>query len=486
MLRQLSKETLYYAIGNFFQRGTAFILVIVYTSALSITVYGQYETLYTIVQALILLLNFGLSIALIRYCVDCKNEQEIDILVRTSTLLCLILSSISFLFILPMLPSMGKAFLGSKQSVTLLALAFFWAIGSSLNLQLFSYYRARRKVFTFLKLSFTNFVSLILVNLILVYLVGLGLLGILLANILIVWVLNLAMSLGFWLRGRSVSLAWGKKLLAYGFPLIFTGMAMLVLNSGDRMFLAYYRSFPEVAVYSLGYKVGLIAQIMVVQPFELAWAPYVFNHYAAKKGEAKPDYARIFTYLMIIFCFAGVGLFIFTPEVVALLGSGKIAESAAVVPYVIIAYLFYSIFCWASTFIMLVEKNIYLTVIAILIAGVNTFLNRLWIPTLGWHGAAISTIICFLGLALLTMLTVRSLFPIQLEWRRLVILLLLVIVTVSVSLFIPQNGNLESWLLRLAVLLVIPSGLLILRFFLPEEIAVVHVLVSKIKSFSNY
>jgi O-antigen/teichoic acid export membrane protein len=473
MLRGLGKESLLYAIGTSLQRVASLLLVPVYTSALTVSEYGALETLVVIVQTLTILLNFGLSVALLRYYVECEDEAEVAVMVRTSTVLVVGLSLGMLVLLSPFFGRIAMAFFEEVAYGWSVVLAFLWAIAGALNRQLFAYYRARQDARTYVTLSVSFFLLLVALNIFLVRILDLGLVGVLLGNLIVMWGTNLWMAMRFWRQGRTLSRHWARRLLRFGFPLVFSMIGWLILNSADRYFLAYYRELSEVGLYSLGYKTGLIVQMGVIVPFQLAWGPFVFNQYAAREELATEDFSRVFTYLMLAMSIVGLGIFLFAAEFTRILGSGKLDEAAEVVPYVLLAYLFNGIYYWAGSFFNLKKRNASLSAIVFSMAGLNLLLNWAWIPEWGWIGAARATLVTIGGTGLLTLFFGELFYRVPLQWGRLVKLLLGVVIVVSAYHFIPIPAGIVGWLVRGGMLLLLPAWLVIVNFLDSSEVKLV-------------
>ena len=95
-LKQFGSATVLYAIGTFLQRIGALILVPLYTSVLIVSEYGALETIMVTLQTFTILINLGLSNALVRFYSECDGEEDVFEMVRTSWVLVFALSSACF------------------------------------------------------------------------------------------------------------------------------------------------------------------------------------------------------------------------------------------------------------------------------------------------------------------------------------------------------------------------------------------------------
>ncbi|MEA3352022.1 MAG: oligosaccharide flippase family protein [Chloroflexota bacterium] len=469
-IHRLGKDTLLYALGTFARRSVSLLLIPIYTSVLAISEYGAVETLSTFAQSLLILVNFGLSNALLRFYSECQDEQDVFIMVRTSSVMVLGLSLGLFILCLPFFNLVGTALFRDETYGQFVAMAFLWAVGAAFNEQLFAYYRARQDARKYVFLSVGTFVLLMVFNIALVRILKLGVFGVLLGNLAVVWIVNVLLVFRFWRQGWKISRPWMAKLLRFGLPLVFSRLGWLILNSADRYFLAYYRDLAEVGLYGLGYKVGLLLQVAVITPFQLAWSPYMFAQAAEEDHHTARDSSRVFTYLLLAICFVSLLLFLFAPEIVSFLGTGKFVQAEQVAPFVLVAYLFNGIYYWAGAFLHYVKKTSMLSVIVLSMAGLTLLLNWLWVPAWGWLGAAWATVVTIGGTGLLMMLAAQRLYPVLLETLRLLKIAAGIVIVLIVNFLIPPVPGVFDFLMRGGALLFLPITLWVTNFLSEREI----------------
>lgn len=464
-----SKSVITYGIGTFFQRIGSFILVPLYTSALTINEYGAYETITVIVHTLQIILNFGLSSALIRFYSSAKDEEEKSLMIRSSIFTIIGLSLLISALMIPAFKPLSKILLKDESYTLSIVLAFAWSIGAALNQQYFSYFRVAQKSLKYSIISILYFLISAFLNIIFVRYLNLNLNGIFLGNLISVWSLNVFYIYKFFNSNLTVSFKWMKTLLSFGFPLVFSNFGWLIINSSDRYFLAYFHDLAEVGTYALGFKIGLIAQIAIVTPFQLAWGPYMFSMCESLKEDAKTSFSQIFTYLLTGFSFVGMGVYLFSGILVEIFGSGKYPEAVKVVSYVLFAYLFNGIYYWAANFLHLKNKTTLISLIVFGMAALNLLLNWLLIPTQGWRGAAWATLISVCGTGILTLLAAQNAYPVKLEYRRIIKLGLVIVIILLIYSFINVQSHLLTFILSSLLLFCMPILLWFLGFFYPFE-----------------
>src|SRR5512133_1594338 len=108
--KQFGSAMILYAIGTFLQRIGAFILVPLYTSVLLIPEYGALETITVTFQVFMILINFGLSNALIRFYHECHNDDDVYKMIRSSWVSVIGISIVMFLIVSPFFHSISSFF----------------------------------------------------------------------------------------------------------------------------------------------------------------------------------------------------------------------------------------------------------------------------------------------------------------------------------------------------------------------------------------
>ena len=71
--------------------------------------------------------------------------------------------------------------------------------------------------------------------------------------------------------------------LKFGLPLIFSAMAINLLNGSDRFILKFLSGETELGLYELGYRVAGVVNMFVIMPFGLTLMPIAYKIYQAKR-----------------------------------------------------------------------------------------------------------------------------------------------------------------------------------------------------------
>ncbi len=185
--------------------------------------------------------------------------------------------------------------------------------------------------------------------------------------------------------------------LRYGYPLIVSGCANTLLQSGDRYVLRAFAPVETVGLYDLGYQVASILSVLIVQPLKLGLSPIVLQM------EQEPDTQKRFlrvtaTYYYAGALAAGLALALFAPEVVRLLARKEAYWAAApVVPWIVFAYVQHGLGNFLGWGLVMKREAYHISGLLVGTAALNLGLNVFLIPMWGILGAALATVLAYLA-----------------------------------------------------------------------------------------
>lgn len=183
--------------------------------------------------------------------------------------------------------------------------------------------------------------------------------------------------------------------LSWASPLIFQGLGHVLLNQVDRVMIGHFLGIEEVALYSFGYSLGLIIQVILMS-MTTVWAPWFFQEKKKKNSEL----SKISHYYIGIGLFLTLGYLTMFPEVSMIMGGKSYATANTFIPYIILAYFFWFLYTYPIN-IQYYHENTKLIPIGTLFATfVNYVLNVFLIPIYGIMGAAVATLLAYLALFL--------------------------------------------------------------------------------------
>jgi O-antigen/teichoic acid export membrane protein len=200
---------------------------------------------------------------------------------------------------------------------------------------------------------------------------------------------------------------------------MIVGLAGAINELFDRLMLRRLLPFTDLenlkqlGIYGYSYKIAMIMTLFL-QAFKYAIEPFYFSE--SEKKDAPETYARVTKYFVI------AGLFIFlivalNLDVVASIFDKMNFDSAyqkglIVVPILLLANLFLGIYFNVSTWYKVTDKTQYGALIAVVGALLTIGLNFWWIPTIGFLGSAIATLICYVVMVIMAFYFGRKFYPI--------------------------------------------------------------------------
>lgn len=201
-----------------------------------------------------------------------------------------------------------------------------------------------------------------------------------------------------------------KKLLFYGFPLIFTQLAWYLMTVLDRLFINYYLDKNQLGVYAIAGKFALIINLFV-EIFNRTWLPFLMKN--INELDNDEDKSReIFKVISKIYVFiSSVSILI-----LSLLSSLIIKnftnvlyhDASYIFPLLCWYLIFYGFFNIISSTLWKEKKTFYTTIVMLISLILNIFLNYFFVPIYGVYGAAFSTIVCFIIMLILTFIFVKK------------------------------------------------------------------------------
>jgi O-antigen/teichoic acid export membrane protein len=419
-LKGLTKDIVIYAIGNLAQRAVSFILLPFYTNTLSTSDYGLLETIFLTTQILAFALDVGISRSILRYYSRYQDDpQSLGKLFASGLVVTFAAEVIITGFSIAAKEQLSALFLGTSQYASI----FIWVLASalvqSLSQLIFLLFRAKRQSWNYVVVSIAVLLALTILNIIFLRFWKLGIAGVLYAQVIVYFCVDLLLPpilKPYW-KYFEFSPSMAKQLFDFGFPLIFASAGMLILNVFDRFFLLYYRGLVDVGIYTLSIRIAAILDLMVITPFQLAWAPFLFEKAHQDLGAIA---SRLLTYLLFFLAFGGITILLFSKELILLLATPDYLIAQGIVPFTLISMFLMGIFYWAGGLVNFVEQTWKLGVVVFLATMCNIGFNAFLTPRWGWWGAAWADMLARLIMAGITFIVAIRQIPIKFEYKRII------------------------------------------------------------------
>lgn len=429
-LFKTAKHSVIFGLGRLMSRVVGLILIPIYTRFISPSEYGILAIILMVGSMVVISLEMGLNTAVFRYYFKFTEEKKRILVISNVFFYILVLGMVITAILIFASESISSLFLKTPYYAPYFVLMLVTMYLRVLKNVPLAVLRAREKSIIYSMLSILDLIAGIVLNIYFVVILKRGVMGILEAGF-IVGVITTPLFLIFIRRDIYLHISRNllAKLLKFGLPLVPANMAILVLTLSGRYFLTVFSSLKQVGLYALGQKLGLIISILLVQPFQLIWPTMMYS--VSGEKHANVYYSRILTYFLIIIGGVALILSAFSKEFTALIASPDYLRAYKVIPFIAFSYVAYGTYFIVSVGINLKEKTYYLPWIVGSTAVLNLILNYILIPQFGMMGAALSSFISYINLAIINYFVNKKLYKIEYDFRRIGILSLIFVVTVA-------------------------------------------------------
>jgi O-antigen/teichoic acid export membrane protein len=225
-------------------------------------------------------------------------------------------------------------------------------------------------------------------------------------------------------------------------------------------FISYYVSLEQVAIYSLASKIAAISVMILVLPFQLAYEPFV---YANNKTEGiKTAISSILTYFMLCFSFLSLAIVFIFKDLVPLIAPPEYYPAYSLVFLFLPVLGTTGVYYIAESLLNIKNKTKIVGTVTSSFTLLHFVLNFFLIKALGIYGAIISLYINRIGIVLVLLIVGINFFPISIEWKRLSISGLLMVLFLCAVFFLQKTNNFIFYslipVIAVAVLLYIYFG----------------------------
>jgi O-antigen/teichoic acid export membrane protein len=479
-IKRLGTDTAIYGISTIVGRSLNFLLVPFYTNVLEPGRYGLVAYVYSIVAFITVIYNYGLESAYFKY----SSSLEIGSPKQnfSTPFVSLFLSSIVFTIAIVLCTGPIEGLLNLPENFTpVIYLSAGMLAFDTLSLVPFASLRMERKAKKFALIKFINILVTVVLNIVLLVGFGMGVMGIFISGFvasLITFLLLLPTVISHFTMSFNGSLL--TSLLKFGLPFIPSGLAAQAIQVIDRPILRNLTDDATVGVYQANYRLGIF-MMLVVQMFDYAWRPFYFS--MDKEPDAKPIFARVLTYFILVMSvlFIAVSLFISDIVKIRFFGHAFIHPDywggLNIVPIVLLGYMFLGISNNLSAGIYIQKKTHLMPIVTIAGAVVNIAANYFLIPVMGITGAALATLVAYFVMAGLLYVMSGIVYPIRYEFGRILKIALSAACIMAVFYYVPAPFS--PILFKLILIAAFLGLMYILKFFSEHEINLIVGLFKK-------
>jgi O-antigen/teichoic acid export membrane protein len=471
-LKDIFKHSIIYGLGNISTKVVGFLMIPIYTRYLTTKEYGIIELIDLTASIVIQILTMGFTASVIRFYYKYNDTHQKAQLISTALIFNIISSAITIIILITFVERLSLLVFGTIQYARYLTIGLLTIFFEICLITPFAYIRAIKASTYFTIITIIRLIIGVSLNIYFLVFLKKGVIGILYSG-LITGIISaiLMVSITFYKVGIHFVVDKLRQMLSYGIPLVPDGWAMFILNFADRYFLRYFSTLNIIGIYSLGYKFGVILQILITQSFQQIWSAAMFT--IVQNRDAKQIFARIATYFGFVMIFSGLFISIFIKDILKIMATPPFFNAYKIVPLIIISYLFMSYRYIFQLGFYLEKKTKWIPVISWITTFVYLLLNWVMIPKYNMMGAAAAKVISFSLLAVLPLLIAKRYYHVNYEFNRFFKLFITGISLYLFSILIPQ--------LRLILFLSFPFVLYLLKFYHQDEIDKIKMLFYKIR-----
>lgn len=437
--KKLAFNTVIFAIGTFSSKLLVFLMLPLYTRALTSAEYGDIDLVVQACNILIPIVSAGILNAVIRFGLERNVSQKSVFSIGLFTIL------IGFLIFCIFRPFVKYIYFISDYA----GYVYLFVLTSGLHSLCSNFIRSQEKVRLYAFDGILRTALTVVLNIVFLVVLRYGVEGYLLATILSdvisAVMLFLAAKLYRYITLFSLDEKLIKDMFKYSFPLIPTTISIWIINISDRYILSYLIGSEATGLYAIAYKVPTIITIAAAI-FMDAWQISSVSEYKKKDG------ARFFTqvfsvYSSIVFLISSA-IVTFSKIITSVLVSADFYEAWQFMPVLVMATVFACFASFLSSIYTNEKKSGHVLLTTVISAVINIVLNIVFIPMYGIQGAAIATLFSYIVMFLIRAVHSKSFLNASYKPVKLIVNTMIILTqTVIILLEIPDWYIYESALL---------------------------------------
>jgi O-antigen/teichoic acid export membrane protein len=421
LIRKLLKSSGLYAIGALATPLVSLMLTPFLAHFLSQSEYGVLAVLNTLIALASGITQLGLGAAFFRaYNYDYTATRDRRAVLATALVLLVVVSVPCAILAAAAAPGLASLIFGHPEDGGLVALAAGVMLMQNLAVPGFAWLRAENRALLFSIVTMISVLFSLGASVVLVGVLGWGATGALIGAGS-GYVCVVVCTLPFILIWSRLHIRWdiARSLLSFGTPLIVSVISVWVLQLSDRYLLGLFGTWEQTASYSVAYSLGSVLSTVILAPFALAWPTAMYS--IARRKNAEQVFQKVFLWFSSVLLFAALGLSLVSSVLFGVLFPRSYQSAAPVIPIVAESIAFYGVY----TVLMLganVRRRTWMTSVFTTIAAlINVGCNLVLIPRYGAMGAAASTLIAYVALAVVAYVANQRIYPVPYRVGRFVL-----------------------------------------------------------------
>ena len=405
----LIKKIAIYSLSSVFVAVSGFISIKVFSIYISPNEFGVYSIMYGIYSIILSIFFSTIGQAALRYYHECKSEDLQGTYYSNIAIITLIISILLF-FVAIILSFVRFSIHPSLFFDLTISFVLLMAI-QGIHTVLFSIARSMGKALMQLCSDIVFNILKIALFFIFFFNINQSVLSIIYASIISFIIVNLMAFKVIPIKKISLrffNLPFLIKIIKFSAPLALLPVFNWILSSSDLLIIDLYYSGYEIGIYSMGYKIGSSIFYVFSGVLMLGLYPLITKKHSednSRTAKTIKDFSIIYFVVMLpIFTF----VLRYSSEIITIFSSETYSESSAILGlasfgFVLLGYISYANKPWE-----LLYKTNRILIYTFISAIVNIALNLIFIPIFGYQAAAITTIISYFFVIVLSLFASRK------------------------------------------------------------------------------
>lgn len=409
MNKKITKATIFYFIGNVFNKAIVLLTLPIFTRIMPTEDFGIVNTYLAWVAIGQLLIGLSLGNSIRTAYNDYKNDfpRYISSILMFS-LIC---------FFIELLIIIGIIFFSFDRETFFLIImgtiqAYMMSVCDVVSMKYMMEFEYKKRTFI---LSIPNIVIVVVSIFLIINMENNKYYGRIISYVIVYSLLGSVLLLNNLAYGKfKMDMQMCKYAVTYSVPLVVHGLSMTILNQSDRIMLTSISGASETAIYSAVYSMSLALQV-ITSACEGVWIPWFNSKMKNNQLDQVNGIAR--KYIMLMSCMATCIMFVL-PEVFKLMTDMQYWDGIPLIAPIVMASYFVFLYSLLVNYEYLNKMTKNIAINTLFSAIINILLNFLLIPQNGMYGAAYATLLAYICSFILHFVCVRKknrrIFPFKL------------------------------------------------------------------------
>ncbi len=404
--RRLASNTALFALSTFSSKVLVFLLMPLYTRALTTADFGGADLVVQTANLLIPLVSLGIAGAVVRFGLD-KGYSEQGVF--TVGVYAVGAGFFGFLILLPLLNLLP--FLQGY-----LPVLYLYVLFACLRALFSQFVRARNLTRLYAFDGLYSTILTIVFNVLFLVVLKWGAKGYVLATVCAdvgsCLFLFVTAGLARFFRPGKATRQLGSAMLRYSLPLIPSALFWWITNVSDRYMVTWMNGAAANGIYTIAYKIPTMLTLLSTI-FTEAWQLSAMEQKDSRSRGA--FFTKVFGALSGALFVGGAGIILLCRPLVALLAAPSYFAAWQFIPVLVLATIFAALANFLGSIYMLEKKSDRMLLTTLAGAVLNIGLNLLWIPKWGPQGAALATFLSYFLVFCLRAVNTRQYIPVRVQ-----------------------------------------------------------------------